>query len=440
MSEQSFDIDETKPKAEILCTVKMSASYVKIAEDEQEEEPIEIPTEEDGTLYLSSVTAQFPGACGLKYRNDETHTLRGVKLVEGILYPPDPQHMWKNYLYVVVYPKGGNKVRNDFPDNKRKMEDEDVQSIRSKRPAQKCSDLIVLGLPWKIAEDDLKEYFAKYGELVMVLVKRDENGKSRGYGFIRFSSYEVQELVLSQRHIIGERWCDVKIPHSKDQKPTVSSKIFVGRITEKMTKDEIRQYFEQFGDVDDVYIPIPFRAFAFVTFRDSNVAANLIGEDQVINGVSVYINTADPKGSKETAMKPGNERWPNQQGFNPRAMQEQRGQDPRYFQGAGQMPHAGNAYGVQSPMATGQNVGGNYPNVPQGPGFNMMNMNPAVLAAAIGSWNSMLNGMFTENSMMPGQGQGQGQGRGNGAVGWASSQEGKRDGSQSWGNKDEKWS
>uniref|UniRef100_H2ZBU8 RRM domain-containing protein n=1 Tax=Ciona savignyi TaxID=51511 RepID=H2ZBU8_CIOSA len=428
--------DNLKQEFIPLTTAKMSVSYVKIAEDENEEEPIEIPTEENGTLFLSSVTAQFPGACGLKYRNDETHTMRGVKLVEGVLYPPDQEEMWKNYLYVVVFPKGSKSgVRNDFPDNKRKMEDEDVQSTRSKRPAQKCSDLIVLGLPWKITEDDLKEYFAKYGELVMVLIKRDDTGKSRGYGFIRFSSYEVQEMVISQRHIIGERWCDVKIPHSKEQKPMVSAKIFLGRITEKMTKQEIQEYFEQFGDVDDVYIPVPFRAFAFVTFRDSNVAAALIGQDHVISGVSVYINTADPKGSKESAHRGGNDRWPNQQqGFNPRGMHDQRGQDQRFYGGSGPTQRGGNGYGPQPqpPMPGGPNAAANYQNPSQG--FNMMN--PAVLAAALGSWNSMLNGMFTD-PMMQGAGAGA---RGGGAAGWPANPDQKREGSQSWGNKEEKWS
>ena len=51
------------------------------------------------------------------------------------------------------------------------MEDEDSQSVRSKRPAQKCSDLIVLGLPWKAEESDLENYFKSYGELVMKMVK-----------------------------------------------------------------------------------------------------------------------------------------------------------------------------------------------------------------------------------------------------------------------------
>lgn len=45
----------------------MSIEYLQVAEEEGEE-PIELPTEEDGTLLLSTLSGQFPGASGLKYR------------------------------------------------------------------------------------------------------------------------------------------------------------------------------------------------------------------------------------------------------------------------------------------------------------------------------------------------------------------------------------
>jgi TAR DNA-binding protein 43 len=35
---------------------------------------------------------------------------------------------------------------------------------------QKCSDLIVLGLPWKTTEQQLREYFEAYGEVLMAQV------------------------------------------------------------------------------------------------------------------------------------------------------------------------------------------------------------------------------------------------------------------------------
>lgn len=51
-----------------------------------------------------------------------------------------------------------------------------------------------------------------------------------------------------------------------------SRKVFVGRCTEDMTADELRQFFMQYGEVTDVFIPKPFRAFAFVTFADDQVS------------------------------------------------------------------------------------------------------------------------------------------------------------------------
>ena len=105
-----------------------------------------------------------------------------------------------------------------------------------------CSDLVVLGLPWKATEQTLKGYFQKFGDLVMVQVKRDSNtGKSKGFGFIRFDQYESQRKALASKHVIDGRTCDVKLPYSKvgDE---ISRKIFVGRITPDLTRDVIREY------------------------------------------------------------------------------------------------------------------------------------------------------------------------------------------------------
>lgn len=83
--------------------MKMAECYIRVAEDENEE-PMEIPSEEDGTVLLSSVSAQFPGACGLRFRSPVSQCMRGVRLVEGILHAPE--NGWQNLVYVVNYPKG----------------------------------------------------------------------------------------------------------------------------------------------------------------------------------------------------------------------------------------------------------------------------------------------------------------------------------------------
>lgn len=76
----------------------------------------------------------------------------------------------------------------------------------------------------------------------------------------------------------------------------------MGRITESITMDDIRGYFNQFGQVTDVYIPKPFRSFAFVTFDNPDAAQKLIGEDHILKGVSVHVSEAAPRYSNNTRM------------------------------------------------------------------------------------------------------------------------------------------
>ncbi|XP_028855268.1 TAR DNA-binding protein 43 isoform X1 [Denticeps clupeoides] len=326
----------------------MAELYIRVAEDENEE-PMEIPSEDDGTVLLSTVAAQFPGACGLRFRSPISQCMRGVRLVEGILHAPE--NGWGNLVYVVNYPK----------DNKRKMDEIDASSAtKIKRGDQKTSDLIVLGLPWKTSEQDLKDYFSTFGEVIMVQVKRDvKTGHSKGFGFVRFTDYETQTKVMSQRHMIDGRWCDCKLPNSKAFSPTDvffglqagpdepmrSRKVFVGRCTEDMTADDLRQFFMQYGEVTDVFIPKPFRAFAFVTFADDQVAQALCGEDLIIKGVSVHISNAEPKHN------------------NSRQMMER-----RFGNGFG-----GQAFGSSRSLGSSSSSLGN---------FGTFNLNPAMMAAA----------------------------------------------------------
>jgi len=66
-------------------------------------------------------------------------------------------------------------------------------------------------------------------------------------------------------------------------------------MSEDITTDDLRSFFSNYGEVLDVYIPRPFRSFAFVTFADHVIAQSLCGEDFVIKGSSVHISSATPK-------------------------------------------------------------------------------------------------------------------------------------------------
>lgn len=84
--------------------------YIQVSEDDNSE-PIEVPTEMDGTLLLSTLSAQFPGACGLKYRNESTCAIRGIRLNDGHLFPPEDG--WLDRVFNIVFSKGNPFVSLD---------------------------------------------------------------------------------------------------------------------------------------------------------------------------------------------------------------------------------------------------------------------------------------------------------------------------------------
>lgn len=86
------------------------SQYIRVVEDDGSPEmAIELPTEPDSSMLMSTIQAQFPGASGLRYKNPESMSWRGVRMVDNVLYPPIDEG-WGNNLFVVVQSKSGECV------------------------------------------------------------------------------------------------------------------------------------------------------------------------------------------------------------------------------------------------------------------------------------------------------------------------------------------
>ncbi|VDO17832.1 unnamed protein product, partial [Brugia timori] len=85
----------------------------------------------------------------------------------------------------------------------------------------------------------------------------------------------------------------------------IVTRIFVGRVQEKTTVDTLRKFFngeatkiDPNAFVTDVFIPRPFRSFAFVNFSSPAVAKELMRQgDFIIDGSSVAVSAAAPRES-----------------------------------------------------------------------------------------------------------------------------------------------
>jgi cold-inducible RNA-binding protein len=100
----------------------------------------------------------------------------------------------------------------------------------------------------------------------------------------------------------------------------LASKIFVGNLSFKTTRDELQQLFGQIGPIDDVFIPTDRetsrpRGFAFITFTEDDHAKEAITRfnEHQLDGRALRVNAAEEKprrapgsGGGGFAGRPGN--------------------------------------------------------------------------------------------------------------------------------------
>lgn len=67
----------------------------------------------------------------------------------------------------------------------------------------KTKKIFVGGIPSSVSEDELKNFFSKYGKVLEHQIIRDhETNRSRGFGFVIFDSEEVVDEMLSKGNMI----------------------------------------------------------------------------------------------------------------------------------------------------------------------------------------------------------------------------------------------
>ncbi|KAF6136903.1 hypothetical protein GIB67_018942 [Kingdonia uniflora] len=187
--------------------------------------------------------------------------------------------------------------------------------------------LFVGGISWETTEDNLKDHFNSYGEVVEVVVMKDRvTGNARGFGFVLFLDPDVADKALDDKHVILGRTVEVKkaVPRGEQQQyqnqqqnkgynksssnggsnynnQLRTKKIFVGGLSASVTEEEFKGYFEKFGMITDVVVMYDNethrpRGFGFITF-DSEEAVDSVMQKSFheLNEKLVEVKRAVPK-------------------------------------------------------------------------------------------------------------------------------------------------
>ncbi|XP_051897266.1 heterogeneous nuclear ribonucleoprotein A3 isoform X5 [Pristis pectinata] len=213
--------------------------------------------------------------------------------------------MWRQGGAPVVQPLPGcDKARRLFG----------VRSVRGRsscgmegqepKEPEQIRKLFIGGLSFETNEESLREHFEQWGQLTDCVVMREPSKRSRGFGFVTYSSVSEVDAAMSARpHKVDGRVVEPKRAVSREDstKPGAHltvKKIFVGGIKEDTEEYHLRDYFEKYGKIENIEVMTDRgsgkkRGFAFVTFDDHDSVDKIVVQKyHTVNGHNCEVRKA----------------------------------------------------------------------------------------------------------------------------------------------------
>lgn len=140
--------------------------------------------------------------------------------------------------------------------------------------------VFVQNLAESTTEDALKEYFSKFGEVRIAKLKKDEEGKSKGFAFIIFSdTANIAKALEQQEHEIDGSQAKLTkaMPSSEKMK---TNKLFVGGLPAALSEEKLRVYFEKYGKIQNFQFIVnkmtnTRKAFCFILFESTDAVEKI---------------------------------------------------------------------------------------------------------------------------------------------------------------------
>ncbi len=168
------------------------------------------------------------------------------------------------------------------------------------------------GLAAHTTQESMREHFSQYGPVQDAILMVDRNTRrSRCFGFVTMKDAASVDQILAEDQIVEGKKVDCKPAVPRDHAPAMPSdtlthyrtkKMFVGGLPPDVTEEAFRNFFSQFGAIEDSVIMFDRetgrpRGFGFITFMSEDAVERVLQnyDSNFINGKWVECKKATPK-------------------------------------------------------------------------------------------------------------------------------------------------
>jgi polyadenylate-binding protein len=190
-----------------------------------------------------------------------------------------------------------------------------IDEIRSR-----FTNLYIKGLSTDVSDEEFKELFSKYGAVTSAVVSRDNEGNSRGFGFVNFEShdqaraavedlhekdYKGQPLYVTRAQKKSEREEELRKQHDQAKYEQhlkyQGVNLYVKNLDDDMDDEKLNQEFSPFGTITSCKIMRNengvSKGFGFVCFSSPDEATKAVTElnGKMIGTKPLYVSLAQRK-------------------------------------------------------------------------------------------------------------------------------------------------
>uniref|UniRef100_A0A7S2EZ67 Polyadenylate-binding protein n=1 Tax=Stereomyxa ramosa TaxID=1078864 RepID=A0A7S2EZ67_9EUKA len=181
---------------------------------------------------------------------------------------------------------------------------------------KKFTNVYVKNLDPEYTDEDLKKDFSAYGKVQSAIIMRDQNGKSRGFGFVNFEDPETAQeaaaklnaqkirgktVYVGRAQSRGERDAILKQLREERAQKYQGRNLYVKNLDDGIDEDKLSEAFSVYGPITSCRIMVDekgnSKGFGFVCFESTEDASKAVTEmnGSMLGGKPIYVALAESK-------------------------------------------------------------------------------------------------------------------------------------------------